>query len=44
MTPWELAACVEGWNAVHGADQGTPEPMTEERERALIESVQHLLD
>lgn len=42
MTPWELAACVHGWNAVHGAEEAPP-VMTDEEERALIDSVAHLL-
>jgi hypothetical protein len=33
---------VQGWNAVHGAEQA-PAPMSAEEERALIESVAHLL-
>lgn len=32
MTPWELAACVQGWNEVHGDGSGTvPPPMSDAR-------------
>jgi hypothetical protein len=30
MSPWELEACVEGWNAAHGAEQKPP-PMSDAR-------------
>jgi len=30
MTPWELAACVKGWNAAQDGE-AVPEPMTDHR-------------
>jgi len=30
MTPWELVACVEGYNVAHGAES-KPSPMSDER-------------
>jgi hypothetical protein len=42
MTVWELAACVDGYNAVHGGEQ-EPEPPSiaeyeemRERHRAIV--------
>jgi hypothetical protein len=30
LTPWELAACVQGWNEAHGAET-TPPVMSDAR-------------
>lgn len=42
MSSWELAACVSGWNRVHGAEEPVP-VMSAEEEAALIQEVSHLL-
>jgi hypothetical protein len=34
MALWELSACVEGWNKVHGGEQ-KPQPPTDEEFDAI---------
>lgn len=34
MSLWQFAACVDGWNKVHGGDRGPEPPTPEEFEAA----------
>lgn len=42
MTVWELAACIDGYNAAHGGEQ-EPEPMTGQEFDALVEEHRELI-
>ena len=35
ITTWELAACVEGWNRAHGAEE-KPAPMSNDEFDAML--------
>lgn len=37
MTPWELAACVQGYNVVHGGEQAV-EPPSDEQFNKMLET------
>lgn len=41
MTPWELVACIEGWNRHHGENKPAP-PTDEEFDEALRKSARVL--
>lgn len=36
MTLWQFAACVDGWNRTHGAEQDKIEPPTDSEFDALL--------
>lgn len=38
MSPWQFAAAIIGWNAVHGSGDSAPAAMSSERFHALVEA------
>jgi hypothetical protein len=43
MTPWELAACVDGYNHAHGGEDFEPPPPSAEEFEAMKERARHFV-